>query len=111
MGRAAVSGVDKATSFAMTDPFCLGGFIPEIDRNGIKAVDIQMGTGIVTTRTREEDLDLGMSKVSEDKKNGVWRAPRIHAALDARVVRRSNMLMADLNNKPYGTSLNFTEYA
>lgn len=109
--RAAVAGVDRATTAAAADPFCLGGFIPEVDRNGIKAVNIQLGTGILTTMPRQEDLDFNMHKLSEDKKNGVWRAPWINADLDARVVRRSNMLMADLNNQPYGVALNFTEFA
>lgn len=109
--RAAMSGVDKATAKQMADPFSLGGFIPEIDRNGIKVVDIQLGTGIVTTKTRAEDRDAGMAKVSEDKKLGVWRAPYVNAIFDTRVVRRSNMLQADLGNEPYGVALNFAEYA
>merc|ERR1712146_584048 len=31
--------------------------------------------------------------------------------MGTRIVRRSNMLQADLANEPYGTTLNFTEYA
>jgi len=92
------------------DAFSLGGFIPWVDRAGFKEADIQAGTGAVTLRVREEDRDSTMSTVSEDKKNGVWRAPYVNAFYDSRVVRRSNMLHADLGGAPYGTSFNFQEY-
>merc|ERR1712151_369396 len=65
----------------------------------------------VTPKCREEDTDANMTLVSEDKKLGVWRAPYVHSFFDTHIVRRSNMLMADLGNKPYGASLNFMEYA
>merc|ERR1719359_1475350 len=74
-------------------------------------VDVQQGTGVCTTRSRPEDKDMEMLTVSEDKKLGVWRAPYMHSFFDTRVVRRSNMLMADLANAPYGTAFNFMEYA
>jgi len=109
--RAALSNVDRDTSAAMTDAYSLGGYIPEFDRNGIKVVDIQLGTGICFPSTREEDKDENMSKVSEDKKLGVWRAPFVLSFYDTRVVRRSNMLQADLGNQPYGANFNFMEYA
>jgi len=109
--RAVLSGVDKATAQQMADPFSLGGFIPNVDRNGVKLVDIQLGTGAVTVKSRDEDADILMTKISEDKKYGVWRAPHEHSFLDTRIVRRSNMLNADLGDMPYGTSLNFMEYA
>ena len=32
----------------------------------------------------------------EDKKLGVWRAPYVNSFFDTRLVRRSNMLQADL---------------
>merc|ERR1712151_986001 len=53
--RAAMSSIDRETSMKMADPFSLGGFVPEIDRNGFKAVDIQLGTGLCTPKFREED--------------------------------------------------------
>jgi len=109
--RAVLNGVDKDTAQQMADPFSLGGFIPNIDRNGVKLVDIQLGTGKVTVQSRNEDADAQMTKITEDKKYGVWRAPYMHSFLDTRVVRRSNMLHADLGDSPYGTSLNFMEYA
>mmetsp|Transcript_108135 Transcript_108135/g.220803 ORF Transcript_108135/g.220803 Transcript_108135/m.220803 type:complete len:523 (+) Transcript_108135:66-1634(+) len=109
--RAAMGNIDKATSKKMADPFALGGFIPEIDRNGIKVVDIEQGTGKCNAKARAEDKDINMTEVSEDKKLGVWRAPYVHSFFDTRVVRRSNMLMADLGNQPYGATLNFMEYA
>jgi len=95
----------------MSDPFSLGGYIPEFDRNGFKVVNIQLGTGICTPIVRGEDADDKLTKVSEDKKLGVWRAPYVHSFFDTRVVRRSNMLLADLGNQPYGSTLNFMEYA
>lgn len=109
--RAAMSNIDRDTAAAMADPYALGGYIPEFDRNGIKVVDIQLGTGLCVPSTREEDKDENMTAISEDKKLGVWRAPYIHSFFDTRIVRRSNMLQADLGNKPYGPMLNFMEYA
>merc|ERR1719188_709602 len=89
----------------------MGGFIPEIDRNGFKSMDIQLGTGLCTPKYRDEDMDYNMTMVSEDKKLGVWRAPYVHSFFDTRIVRRSNMLQADLGNAPYGLAFNFMEYA
>eukprot|EP00413_Alexandrium_margalefii_P050175 CAMPEP_0204606750 /NCGR_PEP_ID=MMETSP0661-20131031/59262_1 /ASSEMBLY_ACC=CAM_ASM_000606 /TAXON_ID=109239 /ORGANISM="Alexandrium margalefi, Strain AMGDE01CS-322" /LENGTH=519 /DNA_ID=CAMNT_0051618103 /DNA_START=81 /DNA_END=1640 /DNA_ORIENTATION=+ len=109
--RAAMGNVDRDTTAAMADPYSMGGYIPEYDRNGIKVVDIQLGTGICVPSTREEDKDENMTKISEDKKLGVWRAPYVSSFFDTRVVRRSNMLMADLGNQPYGAAMNFMEYA
>jgi len=109
--RAAMASLDKASEFAQSDPFALGGFIPQMDRNGFKIVDVQPGTGFVTPKTRAEDQDLNMTKVTEDRKMGVWRAPSVSSFFDTRIVRRSNMLLADLGNQPYGLALNFMEYA
>merc|ERR1711879_795888 len=52
-----------------------------------------------------------MGEVTQDEKLGVWRAPHVNSFFDTRVVRRSNMLHADLGNQPYGTTFNFMEYA
>merc|ERR1719362_2251120 len=79
--RAAMSSIDRETSIKMSDPFSLGGFVPEIDRNGFKAVDIQLGTGLCTPKFRDEDMDSKMTMVSEDKKLGVWRAPYVNSFL------------------------------
>jgi len=95
----------------MADVFSLGGFVPDVDRNGVKVVDIRQGTGHVTTKMREEDDDQNMNQVSEDAKLGVWRAPYVNSFFDTRIVRRSNMLQADLGNQPYGLAFNFMEYA
>lgn len=109
--RAALTSVEKATEQINSDPFAMGGFIPQFDRNGFKVVDVQHGTGYVTAKARNEDKDVNMTKISEDKKMGVWRAPYVHGLFDTRVVRRSNMLLADLGNAPYGLAFNFMEYA
>ena len=42
---------------------------------------------------------------------GIWRGPFVYSYFDTRIVRRSNMLLADLGNCPYGKNLNFMEYA
>lgn len=109
--RAAIDKIDEETQAKMVDPFSLGGFVPNVDRCGVKVVNIQQGTGKVTVKARDEDTDAKLSEVTEDRKNGLWRAPFVDAPFDARIVRRSNMLHADLGNAPYGTNLNFTEFA
>merc|ERR1711862_677484 len=55
--------------------------------------------------------DSKMLQVTEDPKLNVWRAPHVNSFFDTRVVRRSNMLQADLGNAPYGIAFNFMEYA
>lgn len=109
--RAAMGTLTNEVRKQMNDPFALGGFIPDIDRNGVKNVDIQQGTGYVSVKVREEDKDSNMTGISQDKKLGIWRAPHVNSFFDTRVVRRSNMLLADLANQPYGITLNFMEYA
>merc|ERR1719174_578916 len=56
-------------------------------------------------------MDAQLSKVSEDKVNGVWRAPHTYSYFDTRILRRTNKLLADRLNQPYGLDFNFTEYA
>merc|ERR1719454_2455674 len=109
--RSAMGRISPEEKRQMNDPFSLGGFIPDIDRNGVKCVDIQQGTGYVSVKVRDEDKDTKMAQVSYDSKLGVWRAPHVNSFFDTRVVRRSNMLQADLNNQPYGVTFNFMEYA
>eukprot|EP00747_Dinoflagellata_sp_TGD_P141499 gnl/TRDRNA2_/TRDRNA2_176135_c0_seq2.p1 gnl/TRDRNA2_/TRDRNA2_176135_c0~~gnl/TRDRNA2_/TRDRNA2_176135_c0_seq2.p1 ORF type:complete len:474 (-),score=114.54 gnl/TRDRNA2_/TRDRNA2_176135_c0_seq2:99-1397(-) len=109
--RATMQNVGKTGKDDMNNPFAMGGFVPLVDRNGIKEVDIQQGTGVVTPRVRDEDLDEELAKISEDRKLGIWRAPYVNAWFDTRVVRRSNALMADLGNAPFGITLNFQEFA
>lgn len=109
--RSAMGRISTEEKRLLNDPFSLGGFIPEIDRNGVKCVDIQQGTGYTSIRIRDEDKDAKMLEVSYDPKLNVWRAPHANSFFDTRVVRRSNMLQADLANEPYGTTLNFREYA
>lgn len=109
--RSAMSNIAGDVKRQMNDPFALGGFIPSIDRNGVKSVDIQQGTGYATVKVRDEDKDAKILEVTEDTKLGVWRAPHVNSFFDTRVVRRSNMLHADLGNQPYGTAFNFMEYA
>lgn len=109
--RAAMNSAGDDERKRMADPFSLGGFVPDRDRWGMKACSIEFGTGKVTTKMRSEDMDANFSKISEDKKLGVWRGPFQYSWIDTRIVRRSNMLLADLGNCPYGSNLNFMEYA
>merc|ERR1712060_417303 len=108
--RAAMSAADESVRKKMADPYSLGGFVPEIDRNGIKEVTIQQGTGKVTPKGRKEDTDAVLSKVSQCPYTGVWRAPWVYSYFDTRIVRRSNQLMADLENNPYGRTFTFQEF-
>merc|ERR1719336_3299312 len=43
--RAAMSSASDKVRKAMADPYSLGGFVPDIDRNGCKECSIQQGTG------------------------------------------------------------------
>merc|ERR1712187_148052 len=108
--RAAMSEAGDDVRKKMGDPFALGGFIPDVDRWGVKNVNVEFGTGKVTAKTRAEDLDTNFSKITEDKKLGIFRGPHVYSYLDTRIVRRSNMLFADLGNQPYGRNLNYMEY-
>lgn len=109
--RAAMSDAGDEARKKMGDPFALGGFVPDVDRWGIKSVNVEFGTGKVNSKPRQEDLDTNFSKITEDKKLGLWRGPHVYSYFDTRIVRRSNMLFADLGNCPYGRRLNFMEYA
>lgn len=108
--RAAMNQADDSVKMAMADPFSMGGFIPDIDKNGVKNITIAKGTGIVTCKARPEDMDVHFSRVSKDEKIGCWRAPYVYAFFDSRVIRRSNMLMADLCGAPYGAQMNYMEF-
>jgi len=108
--RAAMSTATDEVRRAMADAFSLGGFIPETDRNGVKEVSIQHGTGKVTPKGRKEDMDAVLSKVSQCPHTGVWRAPWVYAYFNTRIVRRSNELLANLENRPYGMNLTYQEF-
>jgi short subunit dehydrogenase-like uncharacterized protein len=101
---------DDDVKSAMTDPFSMGGFIPDLDRNGVKMINIQKGTGFVTPKLRNEDMDANLSRVAQDPKLGCWRAPFVYAFFETRIIRRANMLMAELGGQPYGHQLNYMEY-
>jgi len=109
--RATMAAGGDETRKMMGDPYALGGFVPDRDRHGIKYCNIEFGTGSVTTKVRAEDLDANMSKISEDKHLGIWRGPNVYSYFDTRIVRRSNMLLADMGGQPYGKSLNFLQFS
>mmetsp|Transcript_12194 Transcript_12194/g.28632 ORF Transcript_12194/g.28632 Transcript_12194/m.28632 type:complete len:510 (-) Transcript_12194:322-1851(-) len=109
--KAAMRDAPDEVRTKMSDPFALGGFIPDCDRWGMKSCKIEFGTGKVTASCRRKDLDANMAKISKDTRLGVVRGPYAYANFDTRTVRRSNMLFANLGNRPYGYELNFMEYA
>lgn len=108
--RNAMSGNDDEVRKLMADPFALGGFIPEIDRNGIKEITVKQGTGASTLKQRREDQDSVLSKIQEDKTNNMWLMPHTYAYFDTRMMRRTNALLADMIGQPYGKSFNYTQF-
>merc|ERR1719217_1652830 len=108
--RAAMNQASDEVKSAMTDPFSMGGFIPDLDRNGVKMINIQKGTGFVTPKTRQEDMDANLSRVAQDPKLGCWRAPFVYAFFETRIIRRANMLMAEYTGQPYGHAMNYMEF-
>merc|ERR1719324_1985112 len=108
--RAAMAAAGDEARKVMGDPFSIGGFIPARDRNGIKEVTVEYGTGKVSVNVRNEEKDANMARITENKKLGVWRGPFVYQYFDTRIVRRSNALLADLGNCPYGRSLNYLEF-
>jgi len=109
--RGAMSSAPDDVRKKMADPFTLGGFIPDLDRNGIKNVTIEQGTGKCTAKIRKEEMDAALSKVGQCPHTGIWRAPFVYAYLNTRIVRRSNQMLADLENLPYGRQFNYQEFA
>lgn len=109
--RSAMAGAGDDVRKEMANPFSMGGFIADRDRWGVKHCNIEFGTGKCTPKLRSEDLDANIAKITEDTHLGVWRGPFVYSYFDTRIVRRSNMLLADLGNEPYGRNLNFMEYA
>mmetsp|Transcript_291 Transcript_291/g.400 ORF Transcript_291/g.400 Transcript_291/m.400 type:complete len:559 (+) Transcript_291:81-1757(+) len=93
--RAAMAGADEWVRKVMLDPFALGGLI-------------DMGT-------REEDKDIGLTKVQYDPLVKKWLAPHVYAFFETRIVRRSNYIHHQLVNGPhkgyyYGCALNFRTF-
>lgn len=109
--RSAMAGAGDDVRAEMANPFSMGGFIPDRDRWGVKYCNIEFGTGKASPKLRSEDLDANISRITEDTHLGIWRGPFTYSYFDTRIVRRSNMLFADLGNECYGRNLNFMEYA
>jgi len=108
--RAAMNAASDWVRKRMADPFSLDGFVPEFDRNGVKQGTIQQGTGQVVFKNRKEDQDSVLSKVSQCPLTGIWRAPWVYAYFDTRIVRRSNEMLANMENQPYGKFFSFQEF-
>ena len=74
----------------MGDPFALGGTV---------------GDG-----KRPEDSDKVLAKVEYFPEFDGWSGPFTYAFYDTRLIRRSNWLLADLGEDPYGRHLNYSEH-
>jgi len=109
--RGAMSSAADEVRKKMADPFTLGGFIPEMDRNGIKEVLIEPGTGRCTMKIRKEETDAVLSKIGKCPYTGHWRAPNMYSYFNTRIVRRSNAMFANLEDRPYGRNFNYQEFA
>lgn len=109
--RNAMSTGGDAIRKMMADPFALGGFLPDRDRNGLKNVQIKQGTGECTMKIRKQDADSQLAKMKEDKINNCWCLPHTYAYFDTRICRYTNALLADYFDQPYGRNFNFQEFA
>ena len=88
--RAAMNAAMKDVAGIMSNPFALGG-------------SIQGGR-------RPEDADRNLSQVEFDPEYDAWKAPFTYAFYETRLIRRSNWLLRDLGEKPYGRKLNYLEH-
>jgi short subunit dehydrogenase-like uncharacterized protein len=88
--RAAMNAAMKDVAGIMSNPFALGG-------------SIQGGR-------RPEDADRNLSQVEYDPVYDAWKAPFTYAFYETRLIRRSNWLLRDLGEKPYGRRLNYLEH-
>jgi short subunit dehydrogenase-like uncharacterized protein len=107
--RNAMSTGGDALRKIMADPFALGGFIPERDRNGLKEVTIKAGTGDAVMKIRKGDQDAALTKVREDPVHDLVLLPQTYAYFDTRILRWTNALLADYFNEPYGRNFAFSE--
>ena len=88
--RAAMTAAMGSVAKIMSNPFALGGVI---------------GDG-----KRVEDSDKILNKIEYYPEFDGWSGPFTYAFYETRLIRRSNWLLADLGEDPYGRSLNFTEH-
>jgi len=88
--RAAMTAAMGSVAKIMTNPFSLG--------------------GIIADGTRYEDSDKVLNKIEYYPEFDGWSGPFTYAFFETRLIRRSNWLLADLGEDPYGRHLNYTEH-
>lgn len=88
--RAAMTAAMGSVAKIMGNPFALG--------------------GVVGDGKRLEDSDKILNKIEHYPEFDGWSGPFTYAFYDTRLIRRSNWLLADLGEDPYGRSLNYTEH-
>ena len=88
--RAAMTAAMGKVAKIMGDPFALG--------------------GVVGDGKRYEDSDRLLNKIEHYEDFDGWSAPFTYAFYDTRLIRRSNWLLSDLGEDPYGRKFNYTEH-
>lgn len=96
--RGAMSNASDETRKLMADPFALGGFVPSFDRNGIKEMTVQTGTGKVSHKVRREDTDAQLSKISQCPYTGEGFSPesQLYGVWQASGARRTCRLVLEI---------------
>ena len=88
--RAAMTAAIGKVAKIMGDPFALG--------------------GVVGDGKRYEDSDKVLNKIEHYDDFDGWSAPFTYAFYDTRLVRRTNWLLADMGEDPYGRKFNYSEH-
>ena len=88
--RAAMTKAMSKVAKIMGDPFALGGAV---------------GDG-----KRLEDSDKVLNKIEHHADFDGWSGPFTYAFYDTRLIRRTNWLLMDLGEDPYGLRFNYSEH-
>ena len=88
--RAAMTKAMSKVAKIMADPFALGGAV---------------GDG-----KRLEDSDKRLNKIEHWDDFDGWSGPFTYAFYDTRLIRRSNWLLMDMGEDPYGMKFNYCEH-
>ena len=59
---------------------------------------------------KREDSDKVLNKIEHYDDFDGWSAPFTYAFYDTRLVRRTNWLLADMGEDPYGRKFNYSEH-
>ncbi len=88
--RAAMTKAMSKVAKIMGDPFALG--------------------GVVGDGKRVEDSDKTLNKIEHHADFDGWSGPFTYAFYDTRLIRRSNWLLMDMGEDPYGLKFNYSEH-